>query len=53
MFFSRCASARLARLRPDIVTHVAVEGASHVAAWNVDPEAYEAAVREFLDRVAR
>jgi pimeloyl-ACP methyl ester carboxylesterase len=46
-------SARLARLRPDIVTHVAVEGASHVAAWNVDPEAYEAAVREFLDRVAR
>lgn len=45
-------SERLARLRPDIVTYVAVEGAPHVGGWNVDPEAYEEAVREFLDRVA-
>jgi len=45
-------SDRLARTRPDLVTYVRVAGASHVKAWNVDPAAYEAAVSEFLGRVA-
>ena len=42
-----------AERRPDIVTYEFFKGAPHVGAWNVDPERYEAAVREFLDRVAR
>ena len=46
-------SEAFAASRPDLVTYVPVEGASHVGAWNVDPEAYEAAVRGFLERVAR
>ena len=42
-----------AESRPELVTYEFFEGAPHVGAWNVDPERYEAAVREFLDRVAR
>ncbi len=41
-------SDALAESRPDLVTYVRVEGAGHVRSWNVDPEAYEAAVRDFL-----
>ena len=45
-------SDELARLRPDIVTYVRVPDATHVHAWNMDPDAYEGAVREFLRRAA-
>lgn len=41
-------SDELARRRPDIVTYVRVEGAPHTQAWNLDPERYEKAVRDFL-----
>ncbi|MDA1127954.1 MAG: alpha/beta fold hydrolase [Chloroflexi bacterium] len=46
-------SERLAKSRPDIVTYEFFEDAPHVGAWNVDPDRYEAAVREFVVRVAR
>ena len=39
--------------RPDVVTYEFFEGAPHVGAWNVESERYEAAVREFVDRVVR
>ena len=45
-------SEMVAESRSDVVTYVLFEGAPHVGAWNVDPERYETAVREFLDRVA-
>ena len=41
-------SDALAAARPDIVTYVRIEGAHHVRSWNVEPAAYEAAVREYL-----
>lgn len=41
-------SDRLAKLRPDLLTYVRVEGAAHAQSWNVDPPAYERAVRTFL-----
>jgi uncharacterized protein len=34
--------------RPDLVTLVEVEGAPHMGAWNVDPEAFESRLLEFL-----
>ncbi len=40
-------SAEMARKYPDIVTLVTTR-ASHTRSWNVDPEAYETAIREFL-----
>ena len=46
-------SEKLAESRPDLVTYLLFEDASHVGSWNVDPATYEAAVREFIDRVAR
>ena len=46
-------SEMLAESRPDVVTYLLFEGAPHVGAWNVDPETYEAAVREFVDPIAR
>lgn len=46
-------SERFSESRPDIVAYEFFEGAPHVGAWNVEPERYEAAVREFVDRVAR
>ncbi len=46
-------SDALAEARPDIVTYVRVAGAGHVRSWNVDPAAYEASVRDFLQRVAQ
>ena len=46
-------SEMLAESRPDVVAYLLFDGTPHVGAWNVDPETYEAAVREFVDRVAR
>ncbi len=44
-------SARLAALRPDVVTLRLVAGAGHVGSWNLDPAGYEVAVGEFLRSV--
>ena len=41
-------SDALAQARPDIVTYHRVPDATHVRSWNMNPERYEAAVREFL-----
>ncbi|MPZ99149.1 MAG: prolyl oligopeptidase family serine peptidase [Dehalococcoidia bacterium] len=41
-------SRELASLRPELVIYVEVEDAGHTRAWNANPEAYEAQVREFL-----
>ncbi|MSQ41144.1 MAG: alpha/beta fold hydrolase [Dehalococcoidia bacterium] len=46
-------SDALARARPDLVTYVRVPGATHVRSWNVGPEAYEKAVRDFLQGVTK
>ncbi|MFV1999364.1 MAG: alpha/beta hydrolase [Acidimicrobiia bacterium] len=40
-------SLEMAELRPDIVTLVTTD-ANHVRSWNVDPEAYETAIKDFL-----
>jgi len=40
-------SQELAESRPDIVTLVTTD-ANHVRSWNVDPEAYESAIKDFL-----
>ncbi|ULH16459.1 lysophospholipase [Deinococcus sp. KNUC1210] len=40
-----------AHARPDIVEYHRIEGAQHVRTWNIDPEAYEAAVEGFIHRV--
>ena len=45
-------SDALAEARPDIVTYVRLAGVGHVRGWNADPAAYEASVRDFLERVA-
>jgi pimeloyl-ACP methyl ester carboxylesterase len=36
----------------DLATYVRVDGADHVRAWNVDRSRYEAAIDEFLARIA-
>lgn len=41
-------SDSFAAARPDIVRYVRTPGAGHVRSWNVDPEGYADAVREFL-----
>ena len=41
-------SDAFAESRPDLVTYRRVAGAGHVAAWNADPTAYDAAVHRFL-----
>ena len=46
-------SDSLAEARPDLVTYMRVEDAGHVRSWNTDPEAYEAAVRDFLTPLLR
>lgn len=44
-------SERLNELLPDgLVDFVTTEGAGHVRSWNVDPDRYEARVRDFLER---
>ena len=45
-------SDALARARPDIVRYVRVAGATHLRSWNMDPERYERAVKDFLRDVA-
>jgi len=45
-------SDELSEARPDLVTYYRTTGAGHVRSWNANPAAYEAAVREFLGRVA-
>ncbi|WP_285584739.1 alpha/beta fold hydrolase [Herbidospora sp. NBRC 101105] len=37
-----------ARARPDLTTLVETKGGGHTGSWNVDPDAYERAVRDFL-----
>ena len=39
--------------RIDAVTLDEVRGAHHVESWNVDPEAYDQAVTDFLERTTR
>ena len=34
-------------------TYVVVDGADHVLAWNVDPEAYEQAIEEFTKELEK
>lgn len=45
-------SDALAAARPELVTYVRVPGALHAQSWNASPDRYEAAVQEFLTRVA-
>jgi uncharacterized protein len=45
-------SDAFAESRPDLVTYLRVAGAGHVAAWNADPTAYDAAVHRFLAQLA-
>ena len=44
-------SRSLARSRPDIVRYVGFPEAEHARSWNLDPEKYNAEVREFLGDV--
>lgn len=44
-------SEKFARARPDLVTHLAVDGARHCKEWNVDQQAWESAVARFLLRL--
>ncbi len=46
-------SDALAQARPDIVSYHRVPDATHVRSWNMNPERYEATVREFLVGLAR
>ena len=46
-------SQLLASSCPDLVRCVAVPGATHGRAWNLDRDRYERVAREFLERVAR
>ncbi len=41
-------SQRLAQARPDLITYVASSTARHTKEWNVDPQGWESAVREFV-----
>lgn len=45
------ASRALALARPDIVEYQEWATARHTKLWNLDPERYETAVREFLTRI--
>ena len=44
-------SDALAQARPDIVSYHRVPDATHVRSWNMNPDRYEATVREFLEGV--
>ncbi len=44
-------SDRLARARPDVVSYHRVPDATHVRSWNMNPDRYEATVREFLENL--
>jgi pimeloyl-ACP methyl ester carboxylesterase len=41
----------LAEARPDLVDFHPIDDASHVRAWNEDPEGYANTIREFLERI--
>ncbi len=41
-----------AAARPDLITYERFETAHHVTSWNVDPQRYERAVRDFLTFLA-
>lgn len=45
-------SEEFAGARPDLVTYRRIDGAEHVASWNVDPAAYERHVTGFLGSLA-
>ena len=45
-------SDAFAAANPELVTYERVAAAGHVRSWNVERERYEAAVREFIGRVA-
>lgn len=44
-------SDALAAARPDLVEYHRIDGAGHIRGWNLDPEKYEGALREFVARV--
>jgi pimeloyl-ACP methyl ester carboxylesterase len=44
-------SRRFAAARPDLVTYLSIDGARHCKEWNVDPDAWDAAVARFLLRL--
>ncbi len=44
-------SRQLAGAHPELVTLVETEGVEHVRSWNHDPEAYDKAVRAFIERL--
>ena len=44
-------SDSLAQARPDVVDYHRVPDATHVRSWNMNPEKYEAVIREFLETV--
>jgi len=44
-------SRSLAGARPDIVRYVGFPEADHARSWNLDPEKYEAEVRQFLEEI--
>jgi hypothetical protein len=44
-------SDRFAAAHPGVVTEVRVPGAGHVASWNADPKAYDAAVDQFVNGI--
>jgi pimeloyl-ACP methyl ester carboxylesterase len=41
-------SLRFARTRPDLVTLVTTSGGNHTGSWNVDPNRYQSAVRDYF-----
>lgn len=46
-------SEELAAARPDLVTFVPVQGAAHMEAWNLDPDAHPRHVVSFLRTLGR
>ena len=44
-------SKSLAQSRPDIVRYVGFPEAEHARSWNLDPEKYDAAVRQFVQKI--
>lgn len=46
-------SKSLAQSRPDIVRYVGFPEAEHARSWNLDPEKYDAAVRQFVQETLR
>lgn len=44
-------SRQLRRENPDLVTLVETKGVEHVRSWNADPQAYDRAIQELVDRL--